>query len=311
MDIYPRTEAQRRAVSACLAKTGIKFAPNPGHRCGGSCSYFRFGRVAVCRSSLHTHLCGPGVCTDPSLHIQTPEGTTCTLTGLVVAGPQEVLAPKISADGSFKRHWEIDGAHPARVKRRKAQAKTDAAAKLDAAIESTCRTIFASPERAAAAEKAAKKAGERAARAMPPGIATLDDMMQAVASECRAAGNAAVAATNSEHDVRRVAAVVKAATRLITGKGFKSKNAAITAAAILSLMQDGFEVDGCVMVEKHPFSHYYLPTQAQLGTMAGLQCRAITLAIRAIKRFMVTPRGEPLPQRAITIQNYRRLLSAQ
>jgi hypothetical protein len=306
MDVYPRTQIQCVAVKACLASIGKDFAPNPAHRCSDECRYYRFKNVAVCKQSLHTHLCGPHHCKNPELHTHTPEGTTCRLTGIVVAGPQEIQAPKLAQDGTFKRHWEIQGAHPARTKRRKAQAAADAAAKLNATIEKTCKVIFASDERRTAAAKATRKTADRAARAAPS-PASFNDIMTAIAAECIAAGNAIIAPPQDQ-TTKGIANTIKAATRFITAKGFKSKNPAITAAAILSLMQHGFKVNECTMVERHAFPNRYLPTQAQLGTMKGLQCRAITLAIRAIKRFMVTPKGDPRPQHAIIRENYKHLL---
>jgi len=111
------------------------------HRCTDACKYFvsSHHRVAVCTTSLHTHVCGRELCT---LATEVSDTTyACPLTGLEIAPPAEQQHVSLRSDTSFNRSSQI---HWTTVRCRVRQPATKLQRQV---VASTLAKLFTSQER--------------------------------------------------------------------------------------------------------------------------------------------------------------------
>lgn len=185
-------------------------------------------------------------------------------------------------------HWEA-------TSRKRKQPTTDASA-LRRSIRKTLHLIFLGPDRLRLIQeerqKAARDAGKGLRKALRRGNTLRCGDLFSIINAAIGARGRAVAYPESA-SAERVNALAASITRFILklrSHGVRVKNVQVYTAALTDIMSVGFEHQGVALVPKVEWVAESAPGDVQYSAAAGINCRAMSIAVRHLKRLLVTDR---------------------
>lgn len=244
----------------------------------------RPARVAVCKTGLHVHWCGTGVCKLAVQEARLNGGPwVCPISKLEVTGQAEVYCPQRVRGTGGQPDKFVHAVGP--VRRRRSSRKSRNAetrryiAMLLASKESEALIQAAAQRRERLVASAVLKAGSsfmaqmKAARAVSPraGLPHVDSEMLT---------RLATAVDNFLERIR---------VRLTVCKGNASQ-----VAAVVGFLAVGLKADGVTVFPKVPWISDRLPAAADLGKLPGFQCRPVSISARHIKGAIFGGNGKPI-----------------
>lgn len=84
---------------------------------------------------------------------------------------------------------------------------------------------------------------------------------------------------------------------MLRGHGIKCKNLAVYTAAILTILKVGYTHRNCTLIPAIPWVAECAPGDMQYRVVSTIGCRAVSIAVRAIKAAMVSGNANALPAR--------------
>lgn len=287
MDIYPRSNAAVQAINLYNAKCTDVCAIDEQHRCTDKCEYFVCDRlrVAVCKTSRHTHVCSRQCTLAESGH----DGAYCRLTAMQVSGPAQhahVNATRMEyGRRTSNMHWEPRAQKAVKKKPANQHAKR---------VRTMLHSLFLSQERRAIITQAKARVTTK-----------MRDMLK---KKTVAAYSAAVAyrlkMAPSMNPLPRsipepfVAYIIEQTERIreecVRRRIPCKRTDASLVLGLLQLLKTGFEACGANLVPRSHFVTKYALSEQQYGLLPGVRCRSQTISTRLVKKAILTEEGEPL-----------------
>lgn len=274
------------------------------HSCTAQCSFRRRrGSVYFCQHGGGAHVCGAQCSLSP---IETVEGAFCPWTGSQVHGAKCVQYANYLSKSPFagKRqavHWTSEN-----IKRQKKARDSSVFLHAHKNVVAAMRLVFCSTERTKLKEQQLEKmvtffrhAVKQRKEQMP--FTTLCECAQRAAKKWPAVSCEKV---SQQHDMFVV--VENAILQYIAQharQGLVIKNTKAFVAALLTLLAEGLVILG----------HEYIPKidwvkkniiPANYMTAVGIPCRAVSLAVRAVKVYMYGPNEQGIKDRAFTVDRH-------
>ena len=271
------------------------------HPCSAACSFTRRrGSVYFCQHGGGAHVCGKNCNLDP---IESLEGAFCPWTGSQVHGVKCVQYANYLTKSPFAGktqavHWTSE--HIRRAKKSK-----DASVFLHTHknVKAAMRLIFCSTERANLRKQQQLKMKTFFAHAvkqrkiqMP--FATAWSCAQKAAKKWPAIACDKVAQEHAVFVSTQRAIVEYIATH--SKRGLVIKNTKAFVAALLTLLAQGLTIANKQFIPKINWvAQNIIP--ANYMTNVGIPCRAVSLAVRAVKMYMYGPHERGVPENAFTM----------
>jgi hypothetical protein len=294
MDIIPRQARAAYAIREYDATlTTGKTAPDLMHRCNSDCKYYasRTHKVAVCRNSRQTHLCGAGTCTLAVIAADT--AMVCPLTGWEVGAHalvQYIPQAKFTAgrQGKCGLHWS--------TRRKKVRAKQTNVIKV--AVRATLQLVFCSPERTAISADAMHRINTQVKRIVASGPTTPSfwvflQLRQHYMHQWGSLRPPAPAVP--EPVVDHFCTSIKILQTASRDRNLELKRT--TSCLVLGLCQlldSGFCPNGATLVASHPWVKAHALSPVQYGKFKSIRCRQQTIAVRQMQRLLVDAQGNAL-----------------
>jgi len=274
------------AVLAEYARACPRAPPrDPRHtRCTDACTMWhsRKHKACVCVATRLVHMCGDE-CTLEGRPSEDGDTRVCTLTHLVLDRQVYLQAPAFK-DSVPVFHWAN-----VRVRRN--------------GPRKACRAQPLSVGKVTEATRACL-APRDAARA--PTVANAAKKLRRRLSFCDIA--ACVHAANAPrptHSVSMLAATAALARDihafLTAHTAVKCGTIDVRVAVVLTLMSVGWRVEGVALFPRVPFVANNIPKPSQMHSIPRIQCRPISVGVRALKRYQLTQAGLPILNRAMVL----------
>ena len=287
MDIYPRSAAAAQAINLYNAKCTLVCAIDKGHRCSDECEYFLCDRlrVAVCKSSRHTHVCTR----DCSLAVAEQDGMYCKVTAYQVGGPSEhahVNATKFAFGRRFSNmHWAPPAQKAAKKKPSNQHAKR---------VRSMLQSLFLSKERKDILGQAESKCRAKMREQLQKG--TVAAYFSAVEHRRKMANSLRPLPESIPEPFIRY---IIEQTERIRGECVRrripcKRTDASLVLGLLQLLKSGFSACGATMISQSQFVKNHALSEQQYGLLPGVRCRSQTISTRLVKKALLTTDGEPL-----------------
>lgn len=200
----------------------------------------------------------------------------------------ELCAWATRREGATNCHWEGP-------QRRKRRLPSDAAASTHATVSAAVEALFSSDSRAQLVQASLRKSALDIAKAIRGQIAATErvSMLQVLAISTgvmKAKGQNVRLATADASCSRRTALARDIARFVLSLRklGLGCKNAAVYAAAAVTIMQRGYYHQGVELVPKLQWVADNAPGDTQYSLVPSVGCRAISIAVRAIKRSLIS-----------------------
>lgn len=298
------------AVQAYCRHAKLQCSPDEHHRCNlKACSYWQMPgvhggvRYYVCKGSLHVHACTPHGCGlhRPSFNGLGADGAHyCELSGLQMKELDYVTLPvtRVTNQRSGAVSWVKTGVNLGGNRRRRAGKRKaiqelphDAAKRTAHANAKVFTTAFVSTVALLIARTCKHDIRGTIKRVLrrTANKASFADVLHAVLLQC------GVATLAAEPPAALTASVAEYAQRIFASLQPKPLTPIIVVATVLSLLQTGLACNGVVIFPEDPWVKANMPPLTAYGSVAGLQCRQMSVCTRAIKR-LVFANGVVLPK---------------
>lgn len=260
-------------------------------RCTQACRLWKQPRtkVFVCCRSLRVHVCGE-MCALPHRDTVDNDVKVCSLTNMVVGQQTYTQTPQFDDMGRPQTHWKST-----RIKR----PPRACAAKASSKKRKSCsnKVSYASLTRCIAACMGPRRHRD---------VSVVKNGMRRSATHTF---ESMASCTHKAHIPRPISKELMAcATELIAEvihnhmvqtTGVHRGSLDTSVAVMLTLMSTGWAVRDYVVVPRIPFVANYLPTPMLMGSIPKVQCRAVSVGVRAYKRHAVTRDGVPITNRTM------------
>ena len=260
--------------------------------CTAECHFSRTGPgIYVCKTHNFEHRCGKA-CT--ALKHITNQGTFCTLTGVETTGPAEILYNNPLTTDSFKRkrggvHWTnerirhriIDKSRPKPINKIKQHSS--------AKILSALRKIFTSQKYEAyiLKEKGRRKLFiQNCLRKRAP--FTIQEVVKlAQEASSKFPGASKTLMTMKDPRLQQLCESILMYSRNNSNVASLNmiKNTGAFVAAVLTMLATGLEIKGEPAFPRVPWLRKKLPPPVAM-TSIGIPCRAVSLAVRHLKKLV-------------------------
>lgn len=279
-------EAAVAAVLKEYARARPRAPPrDPRHtRCTDACTVWQSRRhkACVCVATRNVHLCGDH-CTLEGRLSQDGDTRVCTLTHLVLDRQVYHQAPAFK-DNAPVFHWANVRVHR-RGRRKACRPQPLSVGKVTEATRACLAPRDAA--RAPTVANAAKKLRRRI---------SFGDI-----AACVHTANA----PRPTHAVSMLAATAALGRDihafLTAHMGVSCGTLDVRVAVVLTLMSVGWRVEGVALFPRVPFVANNIPKPSQMHHIPRIQCRPISVGVRALKRYQLTQAGLPILDRAMLL----------
>lgn len=274
----------------------VSHGVNLDHRCNLSTCKFvvsparlrRYGRparLAVCKSGLHVHWCGNGVCQlakSESL-LKTDGPWVCPVSGLEVTGQAELYCPqRVRGKGSNPDTF----VHSVSSLRRRSSSKKSRKSEIRRCLAILLNSKESETLILSTARRREKLVSSAVAKS---GVNFLDQMKSARRIHPRGSLPAVTPAMMSSLTFAVDDFLLRVRHRLQVCKGIASQ-----VAAVIGFLSSGVTSNGVVMFPKIEWVSERLPCAADLGKLPGFQCRPVSISARHIKAAVFGKHGTPV-----------------
>ena len=268
------------------------------HVCSADCSFTRRrGSVYFCRHAGGLHICGPNCNLDP---IETVEGSFCPWTGSQVHGAKcmqyaNYLSKTPFAGKTQAVHWTSET-----IKRQPKRKDPSIFLHNRKNVKAAMRIIFSSSERAKLQEQQRTKMKAFFKHAVKQqkkhmSFASAWSLAKRASKKWPAIACSKIAQDHAVFEKTQRAIVQYIAVH--SKMGLVIKNTKAFVAALLTLLAKGLVINNKEFVPKnHWISQNIIPPNYM--TAVGIPCRAVSLAVRAIKMYMYGPEENGIPEHA-------------
>lgn len=299
MDIVPKSNEARLAVDDFNKLAKNVCASDPTHRCNEDCKYYitrRFSTsrcpkvIAVCKDSRHVHECMPHVCT---LGVKSRDTCmTCSVTGMVVNGPEEYLYATTSRPTVGCK--TTNGVHWLNKKRIFKSNRTSVRVK---AVREVLHLIFCSEKRKAISRCAVQQLKKNVSRITGKfstksvkAYMTIFDFIQE---------SQHLVSPPAEFVPDEIVALIAKTIEFVRKEGKRrgkilKKNDACLTLGLVQLYATGFAPLGSEILAPNKWISKHALSPVQIGKLPSLRCRQQTIAVRQIQQLLVTETGEAL-----------------
>jgi hypothetical protein len=244
----------------------------------------RPARLVVCTAGLHVHWCGPGVC---QLAVQEADKHAgpwvCPVSRLEVTPQAEVYCPqRVRSRGSQPDAF----VHTQSTVRRRPSVKKS---KLHETRRNVA-VLLTSPAAEALVAEAAVRRERRVSQAVSKaGFQFLEQMRAARSASPRTSLQPVSSATISALASAIDDFLTRVRPRLNICKGNASQ-----VAAVVGFLATGLCSDGVTIFPRLDWVAQRMPAAADLGKLAGFQCRPVSISARHIKAAVFGANGRPI-----------------
>jgi len=287
----PGSQLAAAARRAAQASHGV----NPDHRCDvARCRFVvspdrllwngRPARVAVCKTGLHIHWCGTGVCELAATEARTTDGPwVCPVSNLEVTGQAEVYCPqRVRGRGSRPDTFS----HSMTPVRRRSSTKKSRRSETRRYVA----TLLASAE----SEALLLASANRRERLVAAAVARAGNTFMAQMLNARNASPRGALPPVSAEILSALAASIDEFLDRIRHRLRVCKGNASQVAAVVGFLAVGMQSDGVVLFPHVPWIAQRLPAAADLGKLTGFQCRPVSISARHIKAAVFGAHGKPI-----------------
>lgn len=272
---------------------------DPRHlRCTAECTMWHHRHACVCVASRRVHLCGND-CTEPGRPTQDGDGVVCPLTNIVTSAQVLTQTPQFTKASRPVVHWtntkiKSRGGRTRQKPRTRRPKRTKVIAATLACMQPTILRKTVHAENAARRLRRAATF-ESAAACVHAANPRLHYDPAAMKMACEAIGG----------DLHTY--LVHNAGALCVG------SVDVHVAVLLTLLSSGWDVGGVHVVQHVPFVANTLPLPVHMNNIARVQCRSISVGVRAVKRYALTDDGTPIYNRRLTLsrQTLRQLYNTE
>ena len=259
-------------------------------RCTQACKLWNQPRTSafVCTHSLRVHLCGDE-CRLPQRDADDNDVKVCLLTNMIVGHQTYTQTPSFDESGRAHVHWKqtrmkkSERAHLGMPVVPRARKKD----RLRALRRCVAACLGPRRHRDASVVKNSMRKQTQHTFATIASCTHKAHIPRPISKELMACATGLIADVIHNHMVRNAA--------------MKQGSIDTAVAVLLTLMSTGWVVLGYVIVPRVPFVANYLPTPMLMGSVPKVQCRGISVGVRAFKRYAVTSTGTPITNRAVEI----------
>lgn len=260
------------------------------HRCTHACKYFVSSRhrVAVCTTSLHTHVCGPDQCT---LSTRTSDTTyACPLTGLEITPPAHEQHVSLRSDTSFNRSSKVHWSTPRR------RTRIPAARQQRQVVASTLQKLFASKERRAIYNEAVSRRDAEISKLFASSKSVAPTYWNYAKIKKVVKEHAVYTRPPMQTIPNELVQYMCQTIHLLKKEASKrklalKKNDACIVFGLAQLFDVGFSPGGVTAIRSVPCISHHGMSPCQYPKLPDLRARQQTIAVRQIQRICVDDTG--------------------
>jgi len=287
MDIFPRSNEAAAAISNYDRRCKNVCAIDTNHRCSDACEYYVCDktRVAVCKTSRHTHVCSK-FCT---LTTRERDGRYCRLTAFQVNGPEEEAHINSTRITFGQRHSNVHWG-PAPTRAAKAKPANTHAKRVRAMLS----LLFVSKDRRRISNDTIDKVRKKMTALLHR--RTVGAYCNALAYRCKMSPGLkpvpqSIPETFAQYIIIQTERIRnECARRKIPCK----RTDASLVLGLLQLLNTGFSACGACIIPKSDYVARHSLSVQQYGLIPGIRCRSQTISTRLVKKAVLTEDGEPL-----------------